>query len=115
MFMLTKTIKNYFLPLTGNVKKYVVLWLIKSDDVHFSLFVLLGRPDAAQGGSDSLVEGDKVGGVQGGVTHAVLGVLHCAQPLALAEAEQDVIAEYQEDFHRRHSPASQQAAGRSLR
>ena len=43
------------------------------------------------------------------------GVLHSAQPLALAEAEQDVIAEYQEDFHRRQSPASQQAAGRSLR
>ena len=81
--------------------------------MNFSLFVILGRPGAAESGSDSLVEGDKVGSVQGGVAHAVLGVLHRLK--ALAEPEEDVITEYQEYFHLQ-SPARQQAAaGRSLR
>ena len=77
--------------------------------------MILKRPGAAQGGSDSLVEGDEVGGVERGVAHAVLVVLHNAEPEDLAESQENVIGKYQEYFHVDSGSGARQTVGRSLR
>ena len=48
----------------------------QSDHMDLSLVARGWSGDAAQGGLDSLVEGDEVGSVEGTVTHTVLVVLN---------------------------------------
>ena len=75
------------------VEEDVLRRLVQSDDVHLLLLRVGGRPAAARGGADPLVEGREVGSVE-----RVITVTGQARGEA-SEPQQDVIGYDHEDFH----------------